>query len=76
MGRHKKKKVTEKEAEDTLTQQLVESGKKEQLKILVRRDGKKGREAFDSSINSWLRNWRKVDGRTRYRNHCPASFQR
>ena len=41
MGRHKKKKVTEKEAEDTLTQQLVESGKKEQLKILVRGGWKK-----------------------------------
>ena len=35
MGRHRHKKVTEKEAEDSLTQQLVESGKREELKAMV-----------------------------------------
>ena len=35
MGRHKKKKINDKEAEDSLTQQLVESGKREELKAMV-----------------------------------------
>merc|ERR1712002_540715 len=35
MGRHKHKKISEKEAEDDLTQQLVESGKREELKLML-----------------------------------------
>jgi hypothetical protein len=35
MGRHKHKKVTDKEAEDNITQQLVESGRREELKAMV-----------------------------------------
>merc|ERR1711874_313360 len=35
MGRHKHKKISDKEAEDSLTQQLVESGKREELKVML-----------------------------------------
>ena len=47
MGRHRHKKVTEKEAEDSLTQQLVESGKREELKAMV---GCSGHCPLDSSL--------------------------
>ena len=37
MGRHRHKKVSDKDAEENITKQLVESGKKEELKIMVLR---------------------------------------
>ena len=38
MGRHRHKKVSDKDAEENITKQLVESGKKEELKIMVQRN--------------------------------------
>ena len=38
MGRHRHKKVSDKDAEENITKQLVESGKKEELKIMVLRN--------------------------------------
>merc|ERR550517_1718158 len=35
MGRHRHKKVSDKDAEENITKQLVESGKKEELKIML-----------------------------------------
>ena len=37
MGRHRHKKVSDKDAEENITKQLVESGKKEELKSIVSR---------------------------------------
>ena len=37
MGRHRHKKVSDKDAEENITKQLVESGKKEELKMMVQR---------------------------------------
>ena len=37
MGRHRHKKVSDKDAEENITKQLVESGKKEELKNMVLR---------------------------------------
>ena len=37
MGRHRHKKVSDKDAEENITKQLVESGKKEELKNMVHR---------------------------------------
>ena len=38
MGRHRHKKVSDKDAEENITKQLVESGKKEELKNMVQRN--------------------------------------
>ena len=35
MGRHRHKKVSEKDAEENITKQLIESGKREELKNMV-----------------------------------------
>ena len=37
MGRHRHKKVSDKDAEENITKQLVESGKREELKNMVQR---------------------------------------
>ena len=38
MGRHRHKKVSDKDAEENITKQLVESGKKEELKNMVQKN--------------------------------------
>ena len=35
MGRHRHKKVSDKDAEENITKQLIESGKREELKNMV-----------------------------------------
>ena len=54
MGRHRHKKVSDKDAEENITKQLIESGKREELKNMVNTLGLKFYNATKIILNKHI----------------------
>ena len=54
MGRHRHKKVSDKDAEENITKQLIESGKREELKNMVNTLGLKLYNAAKIILNKHI----------------------
>ena len=54
MGRHRHKKVSDKDAEENITKQLIESGKREELKNMVNTLGLKLYNATKIILNKHI----------------------